>query len=149
MNQTIPPVCSRVIAKEDYQKYLDWKKVGGPRPFMLHCYRVTHHLKEVPILDYVSDDGFMSEFINEIIAENRKKYRSKLKYCKPEEATWISGCGVCGILRPITEIVMVDENVGWSEERTKEAKESAVSDFWLNIDSLNLPWITHEGKIAQ
>ena len=143
----IPPVCAGVIKKKDYQKYLDWKKSGEKHmPYGLHTYRVTHHLKEVPILDYKSDDGIIDDFINEGLAERRKKYRSRLKYCIPDEATWISGCGVCGILLPITEIIMLEKNVGWSEERVKEEKESAVSPFWLNMDSLT--WITHEGEIS-
>ncbi len=130
----IPPVCSVVIPKEDYQKYLDWQKSGEKHcPFGLHTYRVTHHRKEIPLEK------------NHPLA---KKCRARLKFSKPEEASWISGTGVCGILRHVSEVVMIKEKVEWPEEKIKKEQQNAVSSFWLELDSYNLPYVKHEGKLG-
>lgn len=51
--------------------------------------------------------------------------RIKLRYCLPEEATFVSGSGVCGCVVAISEIE-VDGMVPWSEEELIEHHENAL-----------------------
>lgn len=137
MNQVIPPVCSVIIPKEDYKKYCRWQAYQKsnkpyPFPFGLHLYRVTHHRKEIPL---------------EADHPKAAKYRARLKYCKPEEASWVSGSGVCGILSHISDVVMVQERVEWDEKMIKEHQQNAVSDFWLDQPCYG-EYVTHEGEAA-
>lgn len=132
MNLEIPLVCSSVLPKRDLDKYLEWQEQrktdpNAYPPYGVHLYRVTHHLKEVPI-------------------ENHPIYRAYLKYCIPEEASWIEGCGVCGIISKIEDVVLIKKQVAWPISRILEERERAISGFWMDS-----PWrdlkVSHGGKL--
>jgi hypothetical protein len=117
------------IKKSDHPAWKSWMDSGGhwkDKPFGLHGYRADHFMKEIPVA-------------------NRAKYRSRLVYCVPDEASWVSGGGISGILLPLEQIVVTEELLALSESHMKNLLESAVGMIERN-DNFG-PKVGHDGEV--
>lgn len=54
----------------------------------------------------------------------KKNHREKYIHCHRSEAQFISGSGVCGVVLPVSEVV-VDGRVNWPDERIAEERHRA------------------------
>ncbi len=61
------------------------------------------------------------------IAQDIGPDRCKLVFCLRDQAEYVSGSGVCGIIRRVEDIVIIGR-VSWSEEWIEEGRRHAV---WL------------------
>jgi hypothetical protein len=121
-------------------------------------WRVTHHLKMQTYTQFRKEQNkdknvssrFFRKWAKERIKEARatrkkegKPYRCRyrLLYCRPEEATHVELVSVCGSIAPIKDCKKIGV-VPWEENKIKEEKQNAVSDFWLSNDF----WIDWEWK---
>lgn len=99
-----------------------------------HQYRVTGWMKafveppEEPCAD--PREEFARQLINEIRAEEAAEYAAKgitrftLVTCPREEAEYVTGYGVCGIIWKIEDCV-VTGTVNWSAEQVEQQRDRA------------------------
>lgn len=78
-------------------------------------YRLDGFLREMPQQEPAL--GFLETLLAEIAAESQRpgRLRLRLRWCLPEQATYLSGSGVCGCVAPISEVEVVGV-VSWSKQ---------------------------------
>ncbi len=111
-------------------------------------WRVDNHLKRVdPVIKYdedsietISIETIINEILAKELAKEKKRrrrlglpanHRYRLVYCRPEEATHLSLCGVCGAIVAIEEVERIGV-VEWDEKTIEDAKESALRFIGLD-----------------
>lgn len=114
-----PDVCISFKKKDD----------GKPHPDT-HSYRVTGWMKmvEPEVLKVEQAGMFKHDILNEILIDSAQKRDGKLMmWCTREEATHVTGYGVCGCIVPIADIIC-DGYIAWSKEQIDEARVSALDN---------------------
>lgn len=104
-------------------KHKDNRFASVSAPDGKHGFRITSFYKAVvePRWD-MSDPGQAD--IAEIMGEQNELV-TRWYYSTPEEATHVSGSGVCGCLSKVEDIIMTGTVEGvWSEELLKSERES-------------------------
>jgi hypothetical protein len=111
------------------QPQADLKLKAGAR-FLYggRSYRLNSFLCEV--IDTPPEDAFLAQLFAEWAAEDDAQVppgmrRIKLRYCLPEEATYVTGSGVCGCVAAISEIEVVGM-VPWPTADLIEHHENAL-----------------------
>lgn len=77
----------------------------------------------------------MDDILREILVEEGKDPDNlkRLVYCAPEEATVVTGYGVCGCVVPLSE-VSPEGVVAWSEEHLAEERARVASRYGTYAD---------------
>lgn len=88
-------------------------------------YRVKSWLREAPPRTPSQDPDSIDALIDEILWETAHTSNgTRFQYCVREDATHVSGSGVCGCLVPINAI-RVTGMVSWPAEQLEEAHRHA------------------------
>lgn len=114
-----PDVCISFKVKDD----------GKPHPDK-HSYRVTGWMKMVDpeALKAKQAKLYKNPILNDILIDAAHKREGKLMmWCTREEATWVTGYGVCGVTHRIENIIC-DGYIAWSKEQIDEARKDALSN---------------------
>lgn len=111
------------------QPTIQQTKLAAGTTFHYHgaSYRIEAFLCEMP--KRVATGNFLDDMLADWEAEEDAKVpagheRIKLRFCLPDEATFVAGSGVCGVVARITDIV-VTGTVSWSEQCLAEAQAEA------------------------
>lgn len=102
---TIPDICDRI-------------KIEGSD----HCWRVTGWVKKSPPLDTSGLEDWEKEMHDQIAKERGPNAPPRLEWCTREEAEYVTGSGVCGIIKPIDQVKVVGR-VEWPDEQIQEAHD--------------------------
>ncbi|PBV09325.1 hypothetical protein CJU35_05590 [Pseudomonas aeruginosa] len=103
-------------------------KAGAVFEYGSRTYRLDAFLCEVE--DKTPAHPFIARLVAELNAEEDAKIpaghrRIKLRFCLPEEATYVAGSGVCGCVAAIADIAIVG-TVPWSSRELYEHQEEAL-----------------------
>jgi len=104
-------------------------KAGAVFEYGSRTYRLDAFLCEDE--DKTPAHPFIAQLVAELNAEEDSKLsaghrRIKLRFCMPEEATYVAGSGVCGCVAEIADITIVG-TVPWSSRELIEHHEEALS----------------------
>lgn len=104
-------------------------KAGAVFEYGSSTYRLDGFLCEAE--DPAPANPFIAQLVAELQAEEDAKIpsghrRIKLRFCLPEEATYVTGSGVCGCVAAIADITIVG-TVPWSSRELIEHHEEALS----------------------
>lgn len=112
------------------------KKDDGSRFPDEHSYRVTGWMKLVDpeVLKIEQRKLFKHDFLSDILIDSAQKEDGKIMmWCTREEATHVTGSGVCGCIVPIKDIIC-DGYVKWDKETIDNARESALRNVGEYVD---------------
>lgn len=115
----VPDVCMSFKNKDD----------GSPHPDK-HSYRVTGWMKMVDpeALKKEQSRLYKNSMLNDILIDSAQTRKGKLQmWCTREEATHVTGYGVCGCIVAVEDIECDYEYIAWSKEQIDEARVSALS----------------------